>query len=95
MVSAAADVALRAAADDAGDAPGFELSVWANTRYDGVDNRAGRRLIEHLLMTGTMPKSGSRATGDQNRDPSHGGLIFFADNPNRLTTTRPTCTLWS
>ena len=47
MVSAAADVAFRAVADDAGDAtlaPRFALSVWANTRYDGADYRAGRRL---------------------------------------------------
>src|SRR5580704_4790103 len=47
MVSAAADVAVRAVADDAGDAgpaSRFALLVWANTRYDGGASRAGRRL---------------------------------------------------
>jgi hypothetical protein len=44
MISAAVDVALRAVADDAGDAlpaPRFALSVRAITRYDGVHNCAG------------------------------------------------------
>ena len=54
MVSAAADVALRAVAHDAGDArlaPRFALSVWANTRYDGGDG-AGRRLTRALPSEG-------------------------------------------
>ena len=47
MVSAAADVALGAVADDAGDArpaSRFALSVRAITRYDGGDCRPRRRL---------------------------------------------------
>ena len=52
MVSAAADIANRAVAHDADDArpsPRFALSVWANTRYEGADRRARRRLKSQAL----------------------------------------------
>ena len=53
MVSAAADVALGAVADDAGDArpaSRFALSVRANTRYDGGDCRPRRRLTRSFTF---------------------------------------------